>query len=547
MNESASMIIGVDFDNTIVCYDEVFHKAAMEKTLIPNNLPVSKGQVRDHLRQKGQEEKWAELQGYVYGARMLEATPFPGVLDFFSWCKKQGVSLRIISHRTHTPFMGPKYDLHRVAREWIKHYGFFERTGLSPEHVHFELTKQEKLNRIVQEECDLFIDDLPDFLAEPGFPANVKRILFDPNKRYQNENHFQHATSWNQIMRLIMEREKVVLNIDNLKGPVSSLLSKIGLHGDFEMHPLRGGANNRVFRIDANSSQFCLKAYFQHPDDPRDRLDAEFSFAGFAWKKGIRSIPQPLACEKEKRIALYKFIPGERLNSEEITQDMVRQALQFYNNLNKQKEQPEANLLPMASESCFSIDTHLERVNSRINKLLELNDPSPIGKEAAQFIHNDLFEMWNDVLESVKQKGDRLNLKLEEELDRSDWCLSPSDFGFHNVILADDGKLYFLDFEYAGWDDPAKMVCDFFCQPALPVPFDYYNYFLSEVQASLNNPEYFRQRADILLPVYRIKWCCIMLNEFLPVENERRKYALNYKDNREMQLNKAKQYFIRKS
>ena len=31
-----------------------------------------------------------------------------------------------------------------------------------------------------------------------------------------------------------------------------------------------------------------------------------------------------------------------------------------------------------------------------------------------------------------------------------------------------DGRLWFIDFEYAGWDDPAKTVCDFFCQPGLP-------------------------------------------------------------------------------
>ena len=25
----------------------------------------------------------------------------------------------------------------------------------------------------------------------------------------------------------------------------------------------------------------------------------------------------------------------------------------------------------------------------------------------------------------------------------------------------------FIDFEYAGWDDPSKLICDFFCQPAV--------------------------------------------------------------------------------
>lgn len=536
------MLVGVDFDNTIVCYDSVFHKVAVEKKLIPKDLPVSKGQVRDYLRQKGQEDRWTELQGYVYGDRMQDAAPFPGVLAFFSWCREQGISVRIISHRTRKPFRGPQYDLHQAANVWIRHYGFYERMGLSPEHVHFELTRKEKLDRIGQEDCDMFIDDLPEILAEPGFPANVESILFDPNKRYENEDHFQRATSWKQIMQLIMKRGNVDLNkdIDELYSPIASLLIRAGFKGDFEVHPLQGGFNNRVFRIDINGSHLCLKVYFQHPDDPRDRMNTEFSFAKFAWNKGIRALPHPLVCDKQNRLALYEFIPKGRLQPKEVTRDMVEQALSFYCDLNRFKDEPEANFLPRASESCFSIASHLELVKNRIDKLLELKDSSPIDREAIQFIRGDLVKTWNQVAASVKKKADQLHLKLGEEIERFDWCLSPSDFGFHNVILADDGKLHFLDFEYAGWDDPAKMVCDFFCQPAVPAPFEYFNYFLSEVETGLSNPDYFKQRVDILFPVYRIKWCCIMLNEFLVVDGERRKYALNYKDNREIQLHKAR-------
>ena len=39
-----------------------------------------------------------------------------------------------------------------------------------------------------------------------------------------------------------------------------------------------------------------------------------------------------------------------------------------------------------------------------------------------------------------------------------------SDFGFHNVINKNN-KLFFIDFEYAGLDDPIKLICDFYCQP----------------------------------------------------------------------------------
>ena len=33
------MLIGVDFDNTIVCYDGLFHRVAVEQGLIPQKFP----------------------------------------------------------------------------------------------------------------------------------------------------------------------------------------------------------------------------------------------------------------------------------------------------------------------------------------------------------------------------------------------------------------------------------------------------------------------------------------------------------------------------
>ena len=46
------MIIGIDFDNTIIKYDELFHKISIEKNLIPKKL--NKEQVwEDFKREAG--------------------------------------------------------------------------------------------------------------------------------------------------------------------------------------------------------------------------------------------------------------------------------------------------------------------------------------------------------------------------------------------------------------------------------------------------------------------------------------------------------------
>ncbi|MDE3076599.1 MAG: haloacid dehalogenase-like hydrolase, partial [Chloroflexota bacterium] len=60
-----------------------------------------------------------------------------------------------------------------------------------------------KLLRIETLACDLFIDDLPEFLSEPDFPAGVTRVLFDPNRQHLDESRFKRVSSWQEISQLI--------------------------------------------------------------------------------------------------------------------------------------------------------------------------------------------------------------------------------------------------------------------------------------------------------------------------------------------------------
>ena len=115
---------------------------------------------------------------------------------------------------------------------------------------------------------------------------------------------------------------------------------------------------------------------------------------------------------------------------------------------------------------------------------------------------------------------------------------------FHNAILLKDGRFRFIDFEYAGWDDPAKTVCDFFCQPEIPVPIKYFPLFEASVLEMSPDPKKLAQRIELLFPVYKIKWCCIILNDFLPVEGKRRQFAKKRDciERKKIQLSKAESY-----
>lgn len=199
------MIIGVDFDNTIVSYDKIFHEYALKQSLIPSNLPINKTSVRDYLRSKGLEDIWTEMQGEVYGNRMLEAQMFSGVKESFRRAKILGHSIFIVSHKTQFPFKGPKYNLHESAMEWIKEVKLFdEETDDNLKNVFFEVTKEDKLNRIKYIGCQIFIDDLPEILTDPVFSSTTQKILFDPLYTYKNTvfDDITVKNSWHEVMTL---------------------------------------------------------------------------------------------------------------------------------------------------------------------------------------------------------------------------------------------------------------------------------------------------------------------------------------------------------
>jgi len=79
-----------------------------------------------------------------------------------------------------------------------------QRTGLDFGDVYFELTKADKLRRIEQLGCTYFIDDLPEFLTDPQFPAAVQRILFDPAGRYVDSFPLTAFRSWCDLRPLLM-------------------------------------------------------------------------------------------------------------------------------------------------------------------------------------------------------------------------------------------------------------------------------------------------------------------------------------------------------
>ncbi|MDA9548057.1 hypothetical protein ACVWYQ_001757 [Bradyrhizobium sp. USDA 3397] len=196
--------IGIDFDNTIICYDKVFAAAARQRGLVPEGWDGLKTDVRDFLRSRaGGELAWQGLQGFVYGKGIGGAEINPGVREFLAACRKAGASVHIVSHKTQFGHQDPdRVDLREAARGWLKSAGLIDTAdaAISAGNVHFEDTLAAKVERLASLQLDIFIDDLVDVFEQPHFPKATRSILFTQSQP-PYPAHCEPLATWADIHR----------------------------------------------------------------------------------------------------------------------------------------------------------------------------------------------------------------------------------------------------------------------------------------------------------------------------------------------------------
>ena len=198
------MRIGLDFDNTIVCYDQAIALLAEELFELPAELPRTKLELRNFLRADGREAEWTAFQAELYGPGMRYAQPFEGAISTMQQLAAEGHELVIISHRSRRPYAGPPHDLHVAARGWVDER--LQTNGLFTDDnsmINFLETREEKVACISHLCCCAFLDDLPDVLQAPGFPAQTVGILFDPSGAGTTPPGCRLITDWPELIEVL--------------------------------------------------------------------------------------------------------------------------------------------------------------------------------------------------------------------------------------------------------------------------------------------------------------------------------------------------------
>ncbi|MEX1049875.1 MAG: phosphotransferase [Akkermansiaceae bacterium] len=298
---------------------------------------------------------------------------------------------------------------------------------------------------------------------------------------------------------------------DNARDRLAAALSAWGRKCDAVSHS-DGGANSRIFLLsDETGACFCAKVHQQDAEGPRYMREKKFYAAA---KQAVRGrIPEDLHWDDERATAFFEFVEGT-MGFDPSEQDVL-QAGEFILRLQKADRE---ELWP-ASEAAMEPEDHARILEQRLLSLASLSDG-----EVASFVREHLSPAYEQLLPRIRP-------------NRAAPIVSPSDFGFHNVLRRADGRLCVFDFEHAGMDDPAKLVCDFFVRPDSGVRIDWLDGFCQAAGFGHD----VKERALGLMDLYRLKWACIALNEFTPEGCRRRGFAeADAPGRREAQLEKAR-------
>ncbi|MDC0442680.1 hypothetical protein OAM47_00805 [Gammaproteobacteria bacterium] len=188
--------IGIDLDNTIIDYHNLF-QAVLEQQLDKKfNKTIIKSHIKSIVKKDYGEDMWADIQAIVYGKQIKLAKLMRGFDSFLKYARKKKSKLYIVSHKTKlSQNLKKNYKLIEAANKWLENNNFFTEKGFHKSDIFFCNSLDSKVKKITELNLDFFIDDLEDVIFHKKFPKNTKGILFSNSVNNKNMYH-----TWSEVI-----------------------------------------------------------------------------------------------------------------------------------------------------------------------------------------------------------------------------------------------------------------------------------------------------------------------------------------------------------
>jgi hypothetical protein len=147
--------------------------------------------IKKFLTENEDDLKWQEFQSILYTKGLEFAKVAPGLIDLLKYCKKINLEIFIISHKTEkTPKIFGHMDLRTPALSWLEDH------KITPNYIKYENiifcdTKESKINKINELNCDLYIDDLDEIIGSTKLKNEISKILFSYDSKKNSISNFK--------------------------------------------------------------------------------------------------------------------------------------------------------------------------------------------------------------------------------------------------------------------------------------------------------------------------------------------------------------------
>ncbi|MCX6534954.1 MAG: phosphotransferase, partial [Actinobacteria bacterium] len=296
------MRIGLDFDNTIANYDQAFPEVA--RILGYKTQTLNKRELKlELLKQPDGDVAWQKVQGLVYGKHIDLATLYPGVYEFVLRALSGNHQVFIVSHKTKLGhFDESRTPLRDAATNWLINQKLVgdSDSKIKLKNVFYAETRDEKIDKIIELQLDVFIDDLDEVLTDKSFPKKTKKILFGYATSTDQEISTMH--SWREVG-------------DELFGEINSSVILSGAKfvcpelNCTSAQRVEGRGNSKIFRVETSDGSIALKVYPDLAVDNRLRRKAEWQALKFLQQNKMR-VPKPVQTDSELNWSLIEWIDG---------------------------------------------------------------------------------------------------------------------------------------------------------------------------------------------------------------------------------------------
>jgi hypothetical protein len=271
------------------------------------------------------------------------------------------------------------------------------------------------------------------------------------------------------------------------------------------------GRNSGVYRVRCDGANYALKQYPPRRPGERDRAAVEFAALGLMTAHAIAAVPRAIAVDPANGYLLLEWIEGDPVDAPDMAD--IAAAAGFLGAIHALRNASGAEAQPPAAEACLAASEIIRQIESRLARLGELEAPAAT---LPVFIAGTARPLLHDIAAWAESGYAKTGLSFSEAIDTSVQTLCPSDFGFHNALRRPSGQLVFIDFDYFGWDDPVKLTADFLLHPGMRLSESLKRRFAAAALATYRADRSFQTRLALLYPLFALRWCTILLNEFLP-------------------------------